>query len=218
MPNRLIYLISYSLAKLNPPGKIVIIGCGRSGTNYISEVFKSLNLVIGHEYFGKDGISSWRVVPDTDIRFGGPSFHNLKKYKKTVLHQVRHPLKTIGSLLTFSEKSWLFTARFIRFEDSDSLLLKSMKCWYYWNLMAEKKAVFTYRVEAIESVAKDILRKTGYIYLFYKYNVPAKVKSISKSVNQRNHKEITIEMLKEENAELAFKIVELAEKYGYEGL
>ena len=41
---------------------VVVIGCPRSGTGFISQLLKEHGLDVGHEVWGKDGISDWRMT------------------------------------------------------------------------------------------------------------------------------------------------------------
>ena len=79
----------------------VVTGCPRSGTHYLSEVIARVGLVCGHEeVFGPrdhafrgfgaaHGDSSWLAVP----------FLGQLPGDAVVLHQVRHPLAVVRSLV-----------------------------------------------------------------------------------------------------------------------
>jgi len=81
---------------------IVIIGCARSGTKYISSLFNKVGYDVGHEKLGKDGIASWGLVPDSGKVPYGPSFSELRGRDMTVIHQVREPLAAIASIETLA--------------------------------------------------------------------------------------------------------------------
>jgi hypothetical protein len=66
-------LIGHQMKQRNH-SKLAIIGCGRSGTKYVSELFNSLGINIGHERLDKHGIASWTLVPNTSIELWGPSY------------------------------------------------------------------------------------------------------------------------------------------------
>jgi hypothetical protein len=77
--------------------KFLITGYPRSGTKYTAKVLNKTSLDVGHEFKGKDGCVSWKHLPkalDFDL----------------VLHQVRNPLKVIGSShtinVTYLELDW----------------------------------------------------------------------------------------------------------------
>jgi hypothetical protein len=72
---------------------------------------------------------------------------------------VRHPLKVIPSLTTFTEPSWKFIERFIDCPASDPVVLRGVKYWYHWNREAEKFAEWTYRVENLPNVFDEFCRR-----------------------------------------------------------
>jgi len=78
--------------------------------------------------------------------------------------------------------------------EKDSLLLKCMKYWYYWNIMAEEKALVSYRIEDIFS-------------------------EIPKNTNSRKdwdlYRKISWDDMQNEDNYLTRKIRTLATKYGY---
>ena len=74
--------------------KIAIVGCGHSGTFYISEVFQNIGIDIRHERLGEDGVAGWNFTHLK--RDGFPAFG--LDADATVFHQTRHPLNVISSL------------------------------------------------------------------------------------------------------------------------
>lgn len=194
--------------------KIAIIGCGRSGTKYVSKLFNSIGIKIGHERLEKNGIASWTLVPYTNVEVWGPSFYKIRAMGFPIVHQVRNPLKVISSVTTvFSDKkTWDFISEHIPIDNSETIIHKAMKYWYYWNLMAEKKAKYTYKVEDIEAHFNDLLR-------IGKFEVNTDISSIfttvSTKVNSRKHNEISWNDLQKEDYELSQKIYELSSHYGY---
>ena len=80
--------------------KLLVTGCGRSGTTYTSALLQAMDLDIPHEAVGKDGAASWKqIVSGTFVYLGknrsvtidGSGFDR-------IIHQVRHPLKLITSM------------------------------------------------------------------------------------------------------------------------
>lgn len=191
---------------------LCIIGCGRSGTNFSNQYFENLGLKIGHEKLKKNGISSWCLVPNTTERLWGPSWQDIKHFDKSVFHQVRHPLKVISSLQTITTKSWDFISKFIPIKKQDCLILKAMKYWYYWNLLAEKKAIYTYKVEDIDKELDKIFQVASFKMPEDKNDI---LKKISRKVNTRKHSSLTWKDLEKEDKELTRKIKSLAKRYGY---
>ena len=214
--------------------KLLIIGCGRSGTLYSADVWRSLGLDIVHErdhrsglYNGIDGIASWfSVVDDPNPPFG-PSI--IGQDFKLILHQVRHPLKVISSFAQFilqkGEKSPKFIEKHVpetRLTDAERLLdpqqqliLQAARYWFYWNELAEHKADKTIRLEDLKD---ELPWLCNYLGIKFQPNV---VDNISKSTNSRqiyikeNFWKIDWKYIEQLDSALHDKIRDLACKYGY---
>lgn len=193
-------------------GRIAIIGCARSGTGYMTELFKQFGYFVGHESLQRHGISSWCLVPKTGKRCWGPSSQDLANLNLPYVHQVRHPLKVIASMTTARSDSWRFISRFIPIELNDNLIQNSMKYWYYWNRLAEKRAAFTYQVEEIEKALPGLINIGGFDESRFD---SAGIRKIRKDINQRNHHSIAWSCLESEDSELTERIRTLATRYGY---
>lgn len=210
----------------------LITGCARSGTQFVQEVLRKNNLPVRHErevskpflaYF-KDALGlespenrnknniivSWAMAADSDRAAWGPPSNSYEF--KHVFHQVRDPLKTINSAANEPEESWQFVRQFVpEIKDEDSNLVRSAKYWYYWNLLAEKKAEWTYRVEDIDLKIGEMSERLG---------VPLTHEAIEKvphNQNTRHHQNsYTWDDLKAElSPELYDNIVSMAKRYGY---
>lgn len=193
---------------------IAVTGCGRSGTKYFSVLMKSIGLDIGHEKLEKHGISSWCLVPDSNISVFGPSFSEIEYLDIPIVHQIRDPLNTISSTLTFMNSSWNFIQRFIPVSKKDSTLLKSMKYWYYWNLLAKKKAIYSYRIENIKSEINGLVEIGDFRHIVtIEENM---IDATSKKINSRPHENLSWKELKDEDEYFASKIYDLAIGFGYD--
>ena len=106
----------------------LITGCGRSGTMYMAKMLQSAGLDVGHEALGQDGVVSsiWAVADDWY-----PSYHQQRKRPAfdVVLHQVREPLATIGSLTTAQPGSWRWNARHIPIRLGEDSVLQMAAKW-----------------------------------------------------------------------------------------
>lgn len=192
---------------------IVITGCGRSGTTYSSKVLSELGIAIGHERLKKDGISSWFLASKRKQVPLGPSLDDLKKYDKLIIHQVRHPLSTISSLLALGKPSWKFLSEEIPINYAeDSKILRAMKYYYYWNLQAEKIAMVRIKAEEFNDVIIPIL-KDFKMQINEKKNITL---NETTKVNTRKHEILTWADLYQEDEELTYNIKRLSKKYGYE--
>jgi hypothetical protein len=148
--------------------KLLITGCGRSGTFYSAEVWRQLGLDIRHErpighhgVMGEDGAASWLMaVNDPNPPFGTSAVD----YEfDIVVHQVRHPLKVIASVAQFILGKGRFAKEYIQanvpqtkilddelsLNTHQQLILQAARYWYYWNLISEEKATVTVQVEQL---------------------------------------------------------------------
>jgi hypothetical protein len=191
---------------------IAITGCGRSGTKYISELFQKIGIDVTYEKLGKDGISSWCLVPDTQEKCFGPSYKEIEYYNIPLVHQIREPLSSISSMTTMLDISWKFIRVFIPISQKDSKLKMCMKCWYYWNLMAKQKSCYTYRIENIISEFEELICIGD-----FKVNADFKkiISVVPKDINTRIHEQYCWSDLKNEDDSLTNKIMILAKETGY---
>lgn len=190
------------------PG-IAITGCGRSGTTFTSELFSRLGYKVGHERFLLHGISSWMLSSNQKKVPWGPSRHDFSKLYLPIVHQVRNPISTISSMHSLSATSWEFIGCELPIHSSDSVLLKSMKYWYYWNLKSEEISEFTYQIEKIKERLPCILELGKFADPQGTFVYP------NTNVNTRPHSRIDWDLLESENEELTDKIRKMAMKYGY---
>jgi hypothetical protein len=140
--------------------KIAVTGTGRSGTNFFSAVLTELGRDVKHEAMGADGIASWCIVPYVKDAVYGPGGAVLTD-DFVIGHQVRNPLKTIGSLTTFNRTSWRYIS-----EHSPSLpnkiMHRVMAHWLDWNMRAADMSSHTWRLENIAEAAPSILKDLGW--------------------------------------------------------
>ncbi|MEI8365611.1 MAG: hypothetical protein WCF65_04250 [Parachlamydiaceae bacterium] len=135
---------------------LLIVGCGRSGTEYMATFLRESGLDINHERIGSDGCVSWPLVVNSFSPWGPITNEEYIH----VFHQVRHPLNVITSwfinLDSLTRDEWVFIRRHIpEIRDHDSLIVQCAKYWYYWNLKAEKMAEWRYRIEDIDSIIPE---------------------------------------------------------------
>ena len=92
---------------------ILITGCGRSGTHFISSLLIKAGVPFGHERISKFGGAAWQLVFDSEapgahgcIRRGDYNF-------SIILQQVRNPLDVINSMHTAGRDSWNYIEKFV---------------------------------------------------------------------------------------------------------
>jgi hypothetical protein len=199
------------LIKIFKPNGIIILGCGRSGTQFSAKYLSQHGLKVGHERLRYNGISSWFLTASNSQVPSGPDFNMVKDLGFTIIHQVREPLASISSIQALGRPSWRFIATQIPVDlDSDSKILRAMKYWVHWNKLAEQLSDKLVRAEHFQA---DIVQ-----YIDRELKSPGKGREITKSdrVNSRKHTSLNWEDLEKEDAELTMQIKQLAGKYGYE--
>jgi hypothetical protein len=139
--------------------KVLITGCGRSGTRYIVALLIKHGLDVRHEELGRDGVASWTMAVDSTRTPWGPGRRG--RTFDNVFHQVRSPLKVIPSMAEFKDRSWRYICKWIPCEIDEPPLLRAAKYWYHWNVHAEKIAQWRYRVEDFKEVYPEFCARLG---------------------------------------------------------
>jgi hypothetical protein len=220
--------------------RLLITGCGRSGTKYAAFALQRLGLEVPHERLGRDGISSWTMAVAAESRPYGPPSSEVSF--QHIFHQVREPLATIASCMTFNNESWDFICRHVECPRRAPLLIKAATYWLLWNKKAEEIATWRYRIEDFQDgIAHEICTRmsvsfnmdtiisiprnfntrregrTVHIFeeLFRKggFNVPGKLRaSVVKSVRRDR---VTWAALQKADPVLCARIRAKATEYGY---
>jgi hypothetical protein len=215
--------------------KLLITGCGRSGTFYSTEVWRQLGLDIRHERpfahhgkMGEDGAASWLMaVNDPNPPFG-PSAADYEF--DVVIHQVRHPLKVIASVAQFILAKGQFAKDYIernapqiRIAKEELLLnkeqqfvLQAARYWYYWNLISQQKATVTVQVEKLSKEIPELCELMSVEYQATKLDdLPPKINGRQYYLNEELW---TVDWMDLEGLDLDLteKIRNLAADYGYD--
>lgn len=192
--------------------KVLVTGCGRSGTGYICAFLKASGLDVHHEYMGADGSVSWLMGATVDEAPWGPL---AKDYRfDHVFHQVRNPIKVIQSFYNVPPlATWEWIGRCLpQIKADDPLLTKCAKYWVYWNKMVTKKAEWTFRIEDFDVTYREMGRRLG-------IDLKAEVlQKIGKKTNTKGlpKRVITWKILKDElDARTYREVVKLARHYRY---
>jgi hypothetical protein len=200
---------------VNPPSKpiykfLLITGCARSGTTYITEVLRHCGLNVLHEDNGEDGIVSWLMAARDFATPYGPAYYNFRF--KHIFHQVREPLKSMSSFTTEAQQAWKFVMKHTpQIKAKDPMIVKCAKYWYYWNKRAEAKAEWTYRVEDMETALVEMGHRLGF------YLDPEAIKKVDTLINHRSRQvNYTWDEVKGNlSPEMYQKLIDLARRYGY---
>ena len=228
----------YNLISSYP--RLLITGCGRSGTKYASFALQRLGLEVPHERLGRDGISSWTMAVTAESRPYGPPSSAVSF--QHIFHQVREPLATITSCMTFNEQSWDFICHHVECPPLAPVLIKAAIYWLLWNQKAEEIATWRYRIEDFhDGVAHEICKRMSVSFdrdivasiprnfntrregraihifeeLFRKggFNVPAMLRAgVAKPVRRER---VTWELLQKADPVLCAKVRAKSAKYGY---
>ena len=154
---------NYNKKKSNPcpnlqvqDKKLLITGCARSGTTYISKFLQNCGLDVPHEVTGEFGCISWMMAADDCFAPWGEG--SLGYEFDLVFHQVRNPLKCISSVMINQPNlTWDYICKHVpEIDILEPIIQRCAKYWYYWNLLAEKKADWTYRIEDLEQVIGEM--------------------------------------------------------------
>ena len=212
---KIISFLTLFILSLNAkePCKLLVTGCGRSGTNYTADILRLSGYDIKHEKPGLDGVVSWPMAVDSYSPWG-PSSNDQFEH---IFHQVRHPLNVINSWVVnisdLNRDEWKFIRNHVpEIKETDSVIESAVKYWIYWNLIAETKAEWRYKIEEFKEIIPEFMERSGIVIDLDQLQVI--------STNHNTWKEITIKLtwdeLKEQLPEDLFVQLEsLARKYGY---
>lgn len=190
---------------------VLITGCARSGTSYAAIALDMCGLHLKHESsYGEHGIVSWFMAVDSAYQ---PYKIPITKCKfKHVFLQVRNPLKAIASIETEPMESWCYVQQFLpQIHLNEPNIIKAAKYWYYWNLMAEQKAEWIYRIEDLDLVINEMSERLGIDLDKNGLNL------VPRNTNTRGNREYyKWEDLKRAlDPKLYLNIVNMAKRYGY---
>src|SRR5690349_19921175 len=133
--------------------RLLVTGCGRSGTKYTAELLKKLGLDVPHEHMGVDGIATWCMAVACDYSPWGGGSRDVRF--GTVIHLVLQSTKVTPALTTITTTSWECIVIVIPCPVDEPILLRATKHRYYCNLEAEKVASWRYRLETLPNVFQE---------------------------------------------------------------
>lgn len=174
---------------------LLVTGCPRSGTQYTAECLRHAGLRVKHEVLDADGTVDWRLAPEA-------------ANWPVVVHQVRHPLKTIASFTTMMPTSWRRLATGAGVRLTGDKLRDGMRIWVGWNRLLEGH--WRVRVEDItpEKAWPDLCERAG---LPRHTTQPA----VSTRRNARPHDDVSWDDLYAADPVAARAVREMATRYNY---
>lgn len=144
---------------------IFVLGCGGSGTGYMTKFLSLSGLGVGHEELKRDGCVSWTMV--VDYITVSKEDRVLKKNFDHIFHQAKDPIGVINCFYTINDLDdhvWVFIRRFVpEIDRNDTLLVQCVKDWIYWNLMAEGEAEWRYKVEDLSNIFDEYCERINYL-------------------------------------------------------
>lgn len=197
--------------------KVLITGCPKSATNYISELLSRMGLDFGHErQTESQGDANWKLAP------GGRATRKLlRKYNMgcpgmeyyenaIVLHQIRNPLDTMSSCQKITS-AWPYICHFIPAETNAPITLRCMQLYYYWNRMAENNSIWSYRIEELPDIWPTFCMKINHPEFIEKKD---KIKDIPTNIaSNKPYTRLTWEKLEKTDKKLCNEIQKLISRY-----
>jgi hypothetical protein len=210
--------------------KIIITGCGRSGTAYMSQLFNNMGLECKHEnHFNPKNLNNNYTILDCHESswLAAPHLLKMSPVRYSILHIVREPFKQINSLKArffFEVPSEYngFAMELLSLFYSGSFIEKYIKYYIYWNKLVEivEDFGYIYKRMKIESIGEleplqSFFRKSG--IEIDKSVIMDAIKETPRDINKNTIKDtrepLTIDDI--ESSELRDKLLAISVKYGY---
>lgn len=136
--------------------RFVVVGCGRSGTRYASEMFTRLGLRCAHQRVFKDTdvAPQWETYVGASSAFAAPLLE-LVRDNTLIIHQVRNPWRVSRSLVAARHipgHGAPYYGQHVKGLDAyASFEEKAAHIWWQWNLLIERVATRSnYRFHRVE--------------------------------------------------------------------
>jgi hypothetical protein len=216
--------------------RILITGCGRSGTGFTSALLKALDLECGHErVFSLHAVARGEVdwpesLPAESSWLAAPFLADLPA-GTAILHQVRNPLSVVRSLARirlfedpgpyrdFAEQHMAENGAF----DDVAPLVACLRYWDEWNALVEREALGSdlfyrrYRVDELQpdyvAALLDELGQHRFVH-----EIEDRMRLVRSDSNTRGDKSLDGELTWESLPECAAKqaVLARASEYGFD--
>ena len=151
---------------------ITITGCPRSGTKYLSELFKLNGFDVGHESLGKDGTVNWCLAGNSKNPLYGEPCNG------PLITVVRNPYDCIPSICGIRGKAWRWIYNSIPELKGLPLLERAQKFWVMWTAMAISNSYYYFKIEEIENEFPILCEKSGLEFGgIVRYDLPKTINS-----------------------------------------
>jgi hypothetical protein len=186
---------------------LYIGSCAKSGTHYTTEFLNRLGIQVQHEYTGIDGIVTWYIF-HTPAQF--PNELNIDVDNSICLHQTRHPIDTISSIMRLDNESWKYIRRAMNMDLTQPLLKRAMEYYIHWHKSLED-CTFQYQVEEMSELI-SILDLFDVKYDRDKIPWAMETPRLGSTPDK---KQLTWDDLLREYPALYWEVRQMGEKYGY---
>lgn len=167
----------------------------------MAKLLQEHRLDVGHEFWGKDGISWFHCTGDPTLK--------VMNAQVTLVHLVREPIKVIASMTTANLTTWKLMFNKMGLEMPENVVERSMLAWLKWNELADKQTNLRVRVEDVEKWFNPVCAQAGFpVQLKKNFQTP-------RNTNTRDHLKLTWDNCAKLNPELTEKICAKTQSYGY---
>lgn len=194
--------------------KFLIIGHPGSGTKYMTKLFQTYDLNVGHEAIGPNGICSWMSSHYAPVghlidvyAFAMP--RRFEDKFDVVIHLVRNPWDSIGNILieNANEKSFKFRRNIIMYHffidlNKYNQMDRAALSYIYWNRLTEAQGPdYRIRIEDADDEVPKLLKVAK-----------KQILGISKTINSKHSKVTNFD---EMTPDVKALLERTAKRYGY---
>ena len=212
--------------------KILVLGHPRCGTKYMSLLFQSYGLNVGHERQHKNGVASWFYAEPYELpKWILELYPQVKTrsnyYYDLMIHVVRDPIKALASIYftehpvnvkrnhpsyRFVDDSHMFRARVLHLYPHSRPFLFCVDSFLMWNKFIEQQKIdLTIKVEQAEMEVLEFLKSKS-------FNISKNVTLPARDINKRPHPTWTKLPWSELDKERMTQLDKFCQKYGYQAV